>query len=114
MDTVNGKNASLCLRQVVQSHAQIKATSSQIFQMNMAGFEKPQLGQPPVAIGIPKALHGITVRHGKEQPDQHIVVVYNGQEFNLSAVVKCSQSDGWLSRSIASIISSLVGGGGPP
>jgi hypothetical protein len=47
--------------------------------MNMAEFANPQLGQPPVAIGIPQALHDITVLRGKEQLSQHIGVDDNGQ-----------------------------------
>jgi hypothetical protein len=47
--------------------------------MNMAEFANPQLGQPPIAIGIPQALHDITILRWKEQLNQHIDVDYNGQ-----------------------------------
>jgi hypothetical protein len=102
---------TLCNLQIFKCVAQNHKFSSQIIQVNMSEFADPQRRQSPILVDGPPVLNRISVCGRQEQLDKNISVSNYSQWLTFPAAAKPGGSGGWLSLSIAAIISALVSGG---
>ena len=78
---------------------------------NMSEFAGPLRRQSPILVDGPPVLNRISVRRRQEQLDKNIGLSNYSQWLTFPAAAKPGGSGGWLSLSIAAIISALVSAG---